>query len=301
MKIKIGNAPEEVNIKNEIVRDEDMMESDIHKQDQFKNITVKEEKTSAGFIWENVIDSSIQEENVTKEEMPFYSFEKEVSSQNYDESIQSEIQSCDLYETNRITHEGKDKMQFPSLESKTRKNGLQDLCKNRSCIKMNDDESNKMERMNCNAITKQFHCSECSLEFTRKGNLKRHMLTHRNVKLFKCSECNYACNQKSNLKLHSFKHNAIKSFKCSECSFECKQSTYLKKHLSKHSKVKQFICSECSYGCNQKATLIRHLIIHSEVKLFKCSQCNYECNKKSNLSSHMVTHSKVKPFKCSEC
>ena len=62
---------------------------------------------------------------------------------------------------------------------------------------------------------KPFKCSICDNNFSKKGQLKRHIASvHEGSKPFKCTICEYKSSQKGHLKLHiASVHEGKKSFK----------------------------------------------------------------------------------------
>ena len=52
-------------------------------------------------------------------------------------------------------------------------------------------------------------CRVCDFQTEKKGNLKRHLLLHKNIKevdLFGCDKCKYQTRYKGNLKTHLLIH-----------------------------------------------------------------------------------------------
>ncbi|XP_071381003.1 zinc finger protein Helios isoform X1 [Centroberyx affinis] len=75
-----------------------------------------------------------------------------------------------------------------------------------------------------------FHCSQCGVSFTQKGNLLRHIKLHTGEKPFKCPFCNYACRRRDALTGHLRTHAVGKPHKCNYCGRSYKQRTSLEEH-----------------------------------------------------------------------
>ncbi|XP_076025986.1 zinc finger protein Helios [Genypterus blacodes] len=75
-----------------------------------------------------------------------------------------------------------------------------------------------------------FHCTQCGVSFTQKGNLLRHIKLHTGEKPFKCPFCNYACRRRDALTGHLRTHAVGKPHKCNYCGRSYKQRTSLEEH-----------------------------------------------------------------------
>ncbi|XP_062861802.1 zinc finger protein Helios [Trichomycterus rosablanca] len=75
-----------------------------------------------------------------------------------------------------------------------------------------------------------FQCNQCSVTFTQKGNLLRHIKLHTGEKPFKCPFCNYACRRRDALSGHLRTHSVGKPHKCNYCGRSYKQRTSLEEH-----------------------------------------------------------------------
>ena len=69
-------------------------------------------------------------------------------------------------------------------------------------------------------------------KFSRKGDVKKHLVRHEAVKPYVCSECSYRFYTEGELKRHQPVHSDFKAFCCGRCGkdFKCKYS------VVKHSK-----------------------------------------------------------------
>ncbi|KAJ8255213.1 hypothetical protein GJAV_G00202360 [Gymnothorax javanicus] len=75
-----------------------------------------------------------------------------------------------------------------------------------------------------------FHCNQCGVAFTQKGNLLRHIKLHTGEKPFKCPFCSYACRRRDALTGHLRTHSVGKPHKCNYCGRSYKQRTSLEEH-----------------------------------------------------------------------
>ncbi|KAJ8352724.1 hypothetical protein SKAU_G00242000 [Synaphobranchus kaupii] len=75
-----------------------------------------------------------------------------------------------------------------------------------------------------------FHCNQCGVAFTQKGNLLRHVKLHTGEKPFKCPFCSYACRRRDALSGHLRTHSVGKPHKCNYCGRSYKQRTSLEEH-----------------------------------------------------------------------
>lgn len=73
-----------------------------------------------------------------------------------------------------------------------------------------DDDDEEMTSGNKNTFT----CKHCKKEFTLKGNLKRHILTHAGVKPYICGICNKGFSRKADLEIHNRVHTGEKPYEC---------------------------------------------------------------------------------------
>lgn len=77
-----------------------------------------------------------------------------------------------------------------------------------------------------------FKCHICSNLFTRKHNLKAHLLTHTDRKPFKCEECMAQFRRHYDLKRHEKIHTREKPFFCTNCGKRFARADALSRHQS---------------------------------------------------------------------
>lgn len=79
-----------------------------------------------------------------------------------------------------------------------------------------DNDGSKEEEEDPSA-DKKFKCPQCSHAFSRRHNLKSHMLTHTHEKPFACNICSSKFRRLHDLKRHEKLHTGEKPFKCDTC------------------------------------------------------------------------------------
>lgn len=81
-----------------------------------------------------------------------------------------------------------------------------------------------------------FPCPTCQKEFTLKGNLKRHMLTHAGIRPFACPVCNRGFSRKADLEIHQRVHTGEKPYTCphAECGRKFARISDLRSHERTH-------------------------------------------------------------------
>lgn len=77
---------------------------------------------------------------------------------------------------------------------------------------------------------KRYICSICHHSFTRKHNLKSHLLIHTNEKPFSCSHCSSQFRRQYDLKRHEKTHTREKPFVCSTCGKQFARADALLRH-----------------------------------------------------------------------
>ncbi|XP_062964454.1 zinc finger protein ZXDC [Cynocephalus volans] len=125
-----------------------------------------------------------------------------------------------------------------------------------------------------------YRCPEpqCALAFSRKHQLRVHLLTHGGLR-------------------------ARRPFQCplDGCGWAFATSYKLKRHLRSHDKLRPFGCP--ADGCGKKFTTVynlkAHMRGHEQESLFKCEVCAERFPTHARLSSHQRSHFEPeRPYKC---
>ncbi|CDR40057.1 CYFA0S04e02696g1_1 [Cyberlindnera fabianii] len=77
---------------------------------------------------------------------------------------------------------------------------------------------------------KKYHCTHCTHSFTRKHNLKSHLLIHTQEKPFNCSICSSKFRRLHDLKRHEKLHTGQKPHQCKTCGRKFARADALVRH-----------------------------------------------------------------------
>lgn len=140
---------------------------------------------------------------------------------------------------------------------------------------------------------KAFRCLVCNREFTQKGNLKTHALTHLRVteRPYDCETCGRRFTQKGNRDIHVKIHTGTKDHTCPYCDRGFTQRGNLKTHIrSVHTGEKPYSCGHCGKAFSQKANMLTHFRTHDKNCRFVCNICGKTFSQKVSTKPSDTTY-----------
>lgn len=142
-----------------------------------------------------------------------------------------------------------------------------------------------------NTHGKGFKCQLCDRDFTQKGNLKTHLMTHSGERPYECPTCGKNFTQKGNLDTHVKIHTETKDHKCQYCDRGFTQRGNLKTHIrSIHTKEKPYACGHCGKSFSQKGNMLTHYRTHDKEARFPCNVCGKTFSQKVRFSLRHLSH-----------
>ena len=141
---------------------------------------------------------------------------------------------------------------------------------------------------------KNFLCTRCERNFTRKYDLQRHMKIHTREKGYGCYLCPRMFYRKDKLRQHQeICQRKVNDDQCSkeqcptqvianDCGVFGNTITAHEYHF-RSNVSKNFVCTRCNKHFTRKFDLQRHMKIHAREKEFQCSTCTktfHRCDKK---------------------
>ncbi|KAI8485592.1 hypothetical protein Bbelb_366110 [Branchiostoma belcheri] len=135
-------------------------------------------------------------------------------------------------------------------------------------------------------------CDVCSMEFTTRKNLLRHLQLHKadteEDSRPACERCGRRFNQISDLKRHLHTHTGTEPYRCQLCGRGFLRHSDLSTHLRFHNKVKPFQCALCDKTYYQSGDLRRHIRrSHEQTKDLACPLCEKTCATERSLRTHL--------------
>ena len=100
----------------------------------------------------------------------------------------------------------------------------------------------------CSLLTRSYVITQ--KKFNTKGNLDKHILTHKGVRRFPCDLCEYKATTKHCLAQHILTRTGEKPFACDQCGYSATQKSILVTHKRSHTGEKPYSCTLCDYKAN---------------------------------------------------
>lgn len=137
---------------------------------------------------------------------------------------------------------------------------------------------------------KGFKCQICDRDFTQKGNLKTHLMTHSGERPYECHTCGKNFTQKGNLDTHVKIHTDTKDHRCQYCDRGFTQRGNLKTHIrSVHTKEKPYVCDHCGKCFSQRGNMVTHFRTHDKEARFPCNLCGKTFSQKVSRRWHILS------------
>ncbi|XP_053402833.1 uncharacterized protein LOC123550398 [Mercenaria mercenaria] len=136
-------------------------------------------------------------------------------------------------------------------------------------------------------------CNICGRRFVNVKCMKKHKeVVHGGKKDFKCTYCSYECSRKAMLVLHLRIHTGHKPFKCDQCSYCCGDHNSLRRHKMRHTGQKPYRCPHCPYASIQAISLKVHVKNkHPGMGgIYCCEWCLYKTVNKQQFENHQMDH-----------
>ena len=103
-----------------------------------------------------------------------------------------------------------------------------------------------------------YSCEDCGKVFSKKGNIKAHMVYHSDERQFPCNLCAKAFKTLRDLNHHMRIHNGQKPYKCEICEKTVAQSANLYTHMKVYHTYGSFNCKDCREKFPTKWNLTTH-------------------------------------------
>ncbi|GBO09773.1 Zinc finger protein 197 [Araneus ventricosus] len=136
-----------------------------------------------------------------------------------------------------------------------------------------------------------------SKEISQEESLDREKKNETHV----CNVCNKIFTRRSNLRSHVLIHSDQKDYACDVCgkTFLLKRS--LTRHNFVHSGLSSYVCEICKKSFRDQHNLMLHCVIHSDERHYKCELCDKQFRHKHSLDQHFSNHAGERPHECDVC
>ncbi|KAH3665973.1 hypothetical protein OGAPHI_004162 [Ogataea philodendri] len=104
-----------------------------------------------------------------------------------------------------------------------------------SLVHQSNSEDEDEDDKNGLSEDRKYRCTQCHHSFTRKHNLKSHMLIHTDEKPFECPHCSSKFRRQHDLKRHEKLHTGEKPYRCDKCDKRFARADALLRHTNSSS------------------------------------------------------------------
>lgn len=165
---------------------------------------------------------------------------------------------------------------------------------------------------------KQFICSLCDYQCSRKYLLNKHMSIHtseeqldqdrvqvsgfcRKKQRFSCPFCEYQFDLEDHLKVHVGMHTTTVRLETEFSGTKTVKNYDNTSPSTPYIRANPLICSLCKYQCGQGYLLDMHMATHKEEDMLRCRKCKYRCSQQHRMEVHMLIHKQRKVLACAKC
>lgn len=140
-------------------------------------------------------------------------------------------------------------------------------------------------------------CNFCPFRAVDRITVIAHIKqSHGLDKPYVCVQCSKQFGRRSDLKKHAICHTGIRPFACSVCPKSFSRNSNLQKHIKSHQGLKPFACQSCPRSFTSTTDLQRHEITHLETnRSFRCDKCPATFMRRDALQQHKTKHDTPKP------
>merc|ERR1712129_25797 len=130
------------------------------------------------------------------------------------------------------------------------------------------------------------NCQHCSMTFTLKKQLFKHIDGEHKGLEYNCTKCEYSNKKWENLRFHIRKVHEKLFYSCNLCTYTNVKRFKLRQHQQSEHEGMRFSCTQCEYVGKQQLYLKRHVQNEHENTIFVCKKCGFEANGPNGLKRH---------------